>query len=85
MNPSNLAAAPESVPAPRRNALRNDAVFSTEESGLSIFAEPATGTAYDQYLVPGPDNRQIIVRLPKTIQMRYGQPSEEYYIRNVSH
>ena len=40
---------------------------------------------YVEYLVPGPGNRQFIMRLPKTIRMRYGQPSEEYFIRNVSH
>lgn len=40
---------------------------------------------YEDYLVPGPGGRQEVVRLPKTILMRYGQPSEEYYIRNVSH
>lgn len=85
MEPTNVAEVSDSVPSAGRKALRNDAVFSTQESGLSIYAEPAIGTDYEQYLVPGPDNRQIIVRLPKTIQMRYGQPSEEYYIRNVSH
>lgn len=40
---------------------------------------------YVEYLVPGPGNRQFIMRLPKTIRMRYGQPSEEYFIRKVSH
>ncbi len=60
-------------------------VFPTQESGLSIYAEPATDTNYVDYLVPGPGDRQMIMRLPKTIWMRYGQPSEEYYIRNVSH
>ena len=81
----NLAEVSESLPAKGRKASRNDVVFSTQESGLSIFAEPAADSGYEQYLIPGPDNRQIIVRLPKTIRMRYGQPSEEYYIRNVSH
>jgi len=43
--------------------------------------------AYIEYLMLGPDNRPVTVRmpLPKEIQMQYGQPSEEYYIRNVSH
>jgi hypothetical protein len=85
VEPSNVAEVSDSMPPSGRKALRADAVFSTQESGLSVYAEPATGTGYEQYLVPGPDNRQIIVRLPKTIRMRYGQPSEEYYIRNVSH
>ncbi len=65
--------------------LQAGAVFSAGESGLSIYAEPAAGTGYVEYLVPGPGDRQLIMRLPKTIRMRYGQPSEEYYIRNVSH
>jgi hypothetical protein len=40
-----------------------------------------------EYPVIGPDNRPVIIRmpLPKEIQMQYGQPSEEYFIRNVSH
>jgi hypothetical protein len=80
-----IAEVSESLPAKRPKSPHNDAVFSTEESGLSVFAEPAADSGYEQYLIPGPDNRQIIVRLPKTIRMRYGQPSEEYYIRNVSH
>ena len=40
---------------------------------------------FREYVVPGPGNRQFIMRLPKTIRMQYGQPSEEYFIRNVSH
>jgi hypothetical protein len=42
-------------------------------------------TEYVEYLVPGPGDRTMVVRLPKTIRMRYGQPSQEYFIRNVSH
>jgi hypothetical protein len=43
--------------------------------------------AYLEYLMPGPDNRPVTVRmpLPKEIQMQYGQTSEEYFIQNVSH
>jgi hypothetical protein len=42
---------------------------------------------YVEYTMPGPDNRPVPVRLPlpKTIPMRYGQMSEEYFIQNVSH
>jgi hypothetical protein len=42
---------------------------------------------YIEYLMMGPDNRPVTVRmpLPKEIRMQYGQPSEEYFIRNVSH
>ena len=44
-------------------------------------------TDYVEYSMPGPGNRAVPVRLPlpKTIPMRYGQMSEEYFIRNVSH
>jgi hypothetical protein len=34
--------------------------------------------------VPGPSGDELI-RLPKTLRMKYGQPSEDYFIRNVSH
>ncbi len=71
--------------AEQSGALRAVTPVSAQESGLSIFAEPANDKNYVEYLVPGPGDRQMIVRLPKTIWMRYGQPSEEYYIRNVSH
>jgi hypothetical protein len=40
---------------------------------------------YIEVLVPGPGDRMRVVRLPKTIRMRYGQPSQQYFIRNVSH
>jgi len=56
--------------------------FSIERDGFAGQIEPSE---YEDYLVPGPGDRQMIVRLPKTIRMRYGQPSEDYYIRNVSH
>jgi len=42
-------------------------------------------TEFTEYVVPGPGNHQLIMRLPKTIRMQYGQESEEYFIRNVSH
>ncbi len=64
---------------------RTGAAFSAQDSGLSIYAEPAAKANYVEYSIPGPDNRPIVMRLPKTIWMRYDQPSEEYYIRNVSH
>lgn len=59
--------------------------FTPEGSGISIGTGSDTRDGYVEYLVPGADGRQIVMRLPKTIWMRYGQPSEEYYIRNVSH
>jgi hypothetical protein len=38
---------------------------------------------YLEYAVPG--QRNLIMRLPKTIRMRYAEPSQEHFIRNVSH
>ncbi|PYV20052.1 MAG: hypothetical protein DMG07_00290 [Acidobacteria bacterium] len=56
-------------------------LYSTETGPR---AEPAESD-YVEYAVPGPGDRQFIMRLPKTIRMHYGQQSEEYFIRNVSH
>lgn len=48
------------------------------------YAEPGDADFID-IVVPGPDGQQLIMQLPRTIRMRYGQPSREYFIRNVSH
>ena len=40
---------------------------------------------YVEYMMMGPDNHAVPVRLPRRIPMRYNQMSEEYFIRNVSH
>ncbi len=40
---------------------------------------------YVEFVVPGPGDGQWIMRLPRTIRMRHAQPTEEYFIRNVSH
>ena len=48
------------------------------------YAEPGDSD-YVDILVPGMGGQQLIMQLPKTIRMRYGQPSREYFIRNVSH
>jgi hypothetical protein len=48
------------------------------------YADPRDSDFVD-ILVPGPDGQQLIMQLPRTIRMRYGQPSREYFIRNVSH
>ncbi len=48
------------------------------------YAEPGDSDFVD-ITVPGPGGQQLIMQLPKTIRMRYGQPSREYFIRNVSH
>lgn len=42
-------------------------------------------TEYKDFVMESRDNRPITVRLPKTIRIQYSHPSEEYFIRNVSH
>ncbi len=40
---------------------------------------------YIEYLIPVSGDRQLVMRLPRIIRIRYDQPSQEYFIRNVSH
>ena len=40
---------------------------------------------YGEYTAIGPDDIPVIVPLPNKIRMQVRLPSEEYYIRNVSH
>lgn len=42
-------------------------------------------TEYVEHVVAGPGDIPVTVRLPRKIRMQYGQTSEEYFIRNVSH
>ena len=54
------------------------------DSWATPYADPRDSEFVD-ILVPGPIGQQLIMQLPRTIRMRYGQPSREYFIRNVSH
>src|SRR5439155_18478555 len=76
-----LAAQLKGAPSAR---VRERSRFSTDEVDTETLHEPAD-LDYVEFPVPGPDNSQFIMRLPKTIRMRYGQPSQEHFIRNVSH
>jgi hypothetical protein len=58
--------------------------FSLADDWTAGFLDPAD-LGFLEYPVPGPGDRQLIMRLPKSIRVRYGQPSEEYFIRHVSH
>jgi hypothetical protein len=49
------------------------------------FAGQVETSDFGEYLVPDFGGRNLTVRLPNTIRMQYGQLSEDYYIRNVSH
>jgi hypothetical protein len=62
----------------------SSARFLLEEEWAAPFLD-ATDLGYVEYPVPGPGNRLLIMRLPRSIRMRYSQPSEEYFLRNVSH
>ncbi len=58
--------------------------YSSDENYVLEWVEPAD-SEFKEYMVPGPDNRQMIMRLPETIRMRYSHPSEDYFIQYVSH
>ena len=61
-----------------------DFEWTAESDAPFWFAEP-TGTEYVEYTVPDVAGRPVVMRLPKTIRIRHAQPSEDYFIRNVSH
>ncbi len=86
----NKPAAPEPIKSAKR--VRPPAMLKQEPVIDSMAAEirdmqEVQDMDYVEYTMPGPDNRPVPVRLPlpKTIPMRYGQMSEEYFIQNVSH
>lgn len=58
--------------------------FLPAEDWSEKYVDPAD-KGYFEYALPGPGDRRMIMRLPKSILLRYGIPSEEYFIRNVSH
>lgn len=85
------AAAPIAAPSTdsRRRTFGADPAERPARSTVSRLAtdrrprlEPADSD-YLEYRVPG--ERDFILRLPTTIRMRYAQPSEDHFIRNVSH
>ena len=47
--------------------------------------QEAIETEFYEYMVSGPDNRSVPVRLPKIIHVQYTPASDEAYIKNVSH
>ena len=71
--------------------LRNEPVSTVAES-LNPTIEEEFEEAPDNYkkdaldlLLVSPDNHYTPEQLPRRIYLRYGPPSEEYFIRNVSH
>ena len=61
-----------------------DSQFVMESDTPPWSIEPGDAE-YVEYVVPAAGGQKLVMRLPKTIRMRHGQPSEEYFIRNVSH
>ena len=59
-------------------------VLLNRDPWTTPFVDPGD-SEYIQVLVPVSDGRQLIMELPKTIHMRYGPPSRDYYLRYVSH
>jgi hypothetical protein len=63
---------------------RSRAGYSAELDGPPIVAEPVD-SEYVGLPVSAPGEGQSIMLLPKKLRVQYGPPSEEYFIRNVSH
>jgi len=71
----------QDTPVPAVAEKSNSAV---EEAELIETPEDFKTEALDLLLV-SPNNYQTLEQLPRKIHVRYGPPSEEYFIRNVSH
>jgi len=62
--------------------------YPSDYQGPDPWAKPyvAPGdSGYIEYLIPVSGDRQLVMRLPRVIRIRYDQPSQEYFIRNISH
>jgi hypothetical protein len=78
-------ATPEARPVMHSSKARSE-IRPLQPEQEERFTEPEIAdTDYMEYVMEGPDNRPVTVRLPKKIRMQYGHASEEYFIRNVSH
>jgi hypothetical protein len=56
----------------------------TAGNSPGAYVDPAD-LGYFEYAIPGSGDRRLIMRLPKAIREQYGQTSEDYFIRHVSH
>jgi hypothetical protein len=84
-NALSLAAPPVTAQISEVAGKSRPASQSPESVASDYPLESADAPDFVEVMVPGPGDRMRVVRLPKTIRMRYGQPSEQYFIRNVSH
>lgn len=78
-----LRKAPSADEAARQAGKVQPVVPQVEPEEMAVQESPEMD--YVEYMLPGPGNYAVPVRLPKKIPMRYSQMSEEYFIRNVSH
>ena len=65
-------------------AFQTNPRFNRLGEGLSVNYQ-ASESDYGEYTVIGPDNHPMVIPLPNTIKVEIRPPSEEYFIRNVSH
>ena len=61
-----------------------NADYSAANDATPVYAEPADQDVVG-LSVPGPGSSQRIMLLPKSLKVRNEPPSEDYFIRNVSH
>ena len=79
------------IPASREQTIAEiqkgmQAVSGSESETPEVFKDGELPRAQSvDYLLVGPDNQPAPDRMPNKIYMRYGPPSEEYFISNVSH
>ena len=86
--PARPAPAVQSTNPPRRADLSQQKSLEAmmrNVPDLPIESVESSDSEYVELLIPDAGGRMRVVRLPATIRMRYGQPSEQYFIRNVSH
>lgn len=91
-NPSMIAKSPRAQigePIAKRSEMTKSSVpHQPIDMAQEEILDDLQETEYLEYLFNGPDNRPVTVRLPlpKEVQMQpHGQPSQEYFIQNVSH
>lgn len=54
------------------------------EDWTARYLDPADA-GFVEYPLRGAGEEQLIMRLPRSIRLRYGQATREYFIRNISH
>jgi hypothetical protein len=74
---------PRTADLSRQKSLESATMRNTPD--LPLQSVDLSDSGYVELLIPDDGGRMRVVRLPSTIRMRYGQPSEQYFIRNVSH